>query len=520
MSLIKAIIFSCNSLNTIPTSIPYHHLFQMNIINEGYEKLLSLDGQLQTSNGTLQSILDKITLLETRVDELSTGLSRNSMPTFGSLVAHTLLQTLSFRMERIQTSLDRLNRQTTEGQHEWAEEGPLTEGVKCDAELKRMIQEISEKVDSAFEQSGEIRHPGRAGKRLLAAYSKIKGDVEYVKNTVQDLVSDDQGQIQGGMSLRRRRRLSGLDQVKETLEDVEEKIIQLSVQQNRNINENERILRRIDRKVNKINEDDDDLEKLIKKKMTKIEKLLKDLDEKDDDDDTKEDSHDDSDDDDDDTRESRRKNSDDSDDSDDDDDDTRESRKKNSDDSDDSDDDDDTKERKSKKNRHDDDDDDDSDEDDSDDDDTKERKSKKNRHDDDDDDGSDDDDDSNDTKERRSKKNNDFDDSDDSDDDDTKERKSRRNKMDSDSDEDDTKERKSKKDDNDDSDDDDDDDDDDDNHGNGRKGHKRHTEKPIIETPIMNQQTTDAGQQPASETASLSDAVSALFGYHQGHEMQ
>lgn len=237
--------------------------------------------------------------------------------------------------------------------------------------VEEIFADISSKVDALYEKATseamedphEVRHLGKSCKILVAPYKKLLTTIDSLQSIVKEVGLKDEIALGGkGGELRS----SVMSEIRDSLESIIDEIKSIGRKNEKNIDENERILRRIDKKLDNELEDDDEDDEKLKKSLKKyiieqrktleknIKKMFK---SKNDDEDDDSDS-----DDDDDKKKSKKRGKSKGDDDDDDDDDT----------DDDDDDDDDNSEddkKKSKKRGKSKDDDDDDDSDDSDDDD-------------------------------------------------------------------------------------------------------------------------------------------------------
>lgn len=334
----------------------------------GTEKNQLMDKEMNVLNSILSSIHEKVEKLDRKMES---GVGGSSISTLDYINA---MKGLERRLQSFQVSVMNLGR-------EMRLPAKYMEG--SDDEDRRLERRSYDSDDV-----NGIKHLGKTCKLLVGPYKKLLSHVDRLEDTMRSMTSN------GGAVCSMRLQKSGdkLKDIKYLLKGVAEDVKALSSMSRREIEENEKILKKILSKLKEeLHDDDKDdkaLQKSLKNFMVKQRKKLEDfisdavskLDK------TDKDSDDDDDDDDcDDSDECKKKKGIETDDTDDDDDDEVDNSCNDSDGCD--------RKRKGKERDDSDDDDDDDDDDDTDDDKKKKKPSKNNTDDDDDDDDDDSDDD-------------------------------------------------------------------------------------------------------------------------------
>ena len=287
-----------------------------------YENVKNIDKNLQKYSSVghddlespLENLSRKLSSLESKLDNfLNPGFLGNS------------IKSLERKIAKLQFSLDR-----SLVKSEYYSMKPSSE--TSNYEMNNILLEIASKLNTLYEKSEmdddvtildrpEGRNLGKSCKMLAVPYKRLLFSVDHLQKAVKDLGENKGNAI--GEELRN----SAMSDIRDRLENILDEIQLLRRRNEKNINENERILRRIDKKLDSELEDDDEDDEKLKKSLKKymveqrrtLEKNLKKMiKNKNDDDD---DSDDDSDDDNKGNRKKSRKNNDSDDDDDDDDDD-------------------------------------------------------------------------------------------------------------------------------------------------------------------------------------------------------
>ena len=218
-----------------------------------YENVKNIDKNLQKYSSVghddlespLENLSRKLSSLESKLDNfLNPGFLGNS------------IKSLERKIAKLQFSLDR-----SLVKSEYYSMKPSSETANY--EMNNILMEIASKLNTLYEKSEmdddvtildrpEGRNLGKSCKMLAVPYKRLLFSVDHLQKAVKDLGENKGNAI--GEELRN----SAMSDIRDRLENILDEIQLLRRRNEKNINENERILRRIDKKLDSELEDDDE----------------------------------------------------------------------------------------------------------------------------------------------------------------------------------------------------------------------------------------------------------------------